>query len=201
MEVNSVFLKDMPFMLSVGKDAWERQSKAQPVNITLRVDHVNSMNEAAASDDVSKCLDYGKLYKRIQSNLHLNETYTSVQNVAALVLSSVQTPGVSALIQIDLPKAALRAEGGFSYTLEENSADQEPRIKRETVHVRGIKCACIIGVNPHERRDEQIVVVQLTFRADSKTLSEFPAPVSKVFATEIAVDRYNVIINAVVKVR
>jgi FolB domain-containing protein len=201
MEVNRVFLKDMPFMLSVGKDAWERPSKAQPVKITLRVDHINSMHEAAASDDVSKCLDYGKLYKKIQSNLELNKTYTSVQNIAILVISSVQKPGVSVSVQIDLPKATLRAEGGLSYTMEEIRIDQEPRVKRETVNIRGIKCACIIGVNPHERRDKQMVVVYLTFRADSETLDEFVGPLSPLSATRIAVDRYHGIVHAVVKVR
>jgi dihydroneopterin aldolase len=200
MDINTVFLKDMPFMLPVGGDAWHREGKLQPVNITLRVNHVTSINDAAASDDISKSLDYGKLFKTIQRNLDACKNYANVREIAEHVLPSITMPGIIALVQIQLPKGALRAEGGLRYDLEQYS-DPESLVQYETLHIRGIKCACIIGVNPHERREKQMVIVHLTFPGESKDLPKPEITQSEASAAVIAVEKFHDIIEIVVKVR
>lgn len=205
MDINTVFLKDMPFEVTVGKDAWQRDGKAQPIRVTLRVNRVRSVEDAAASDEVGNntSLDYGKLYKEIRANLVDGKTrdhgFANVRQVAGQVLASIPTPGLAGSVRIELPKAALRAEGGLVYCCdddgdeEDNAGDRETPVQHnETLHIRGVRCACIIGLNPHERRDKQIVLVHLTFRAPAR---------SQASATSVAVDRYHNIIETVVKVR
>lgn len=203
MDINTVFLKDMPFEVTVGKDAWQRDGKAQPIRVTLRVNRVRSVEDAAASDEVGNntSLDYGKLYKEIRANLVDGKTrdhgFANVRQVAGQVLASIPTPGLAGSVRIELPKAALRAEGGLVYCCdddgdeEDNAGDRETPVQHnETLHIRGVRCACIIGLNPHERRDKQIVLVHLTFRAPAR---------SQASATSVAVDRYHNIIETVVK--
>lgn len=202
MNINSVFLKDMPFHLSIGKDAWQREDKPQPVNITLRVDNVDSINDVATTDDISKSLDYGKLYKSIQSNLNPKTSYSNIQQIAHFVLASLiaNSHDISGEIQIKLPKAALRAEGGLEYVFGSNR-DQGPTIEHEFLHIRGIKCACIIGVNPHERRDKQIVIVNLTFRGKYGTASDSTVAGSNPSAADVAMNTHHEIVETVVEVR
>lgn len=190
MDVNTVFLKDMPFMLSVGKDAWNRENKPQPVSITLRVNNVKSIHDAAASDDISQSLDYGKLYKNIQSKLGNPGDQHRFADIAKQVLAAVEVPETSSSVEVDFPKAALRAEGGLRYTVN-GDKDRDVTNVHKTLQILGIKCACIIGVNPHERREKQIVVVNLTFRGEYNT--------KDATAIEIALDHYREIIEMVVK--
>lgn len=201
MDANTVFLMSMPFSFPVGRDAWCRADKAQPIRISLRVNNVKSIQDAATSDDVSKSLDYGKLYKTIQRNLNSQDHYSDVREVAERVIASVQseTPGTSGSVQVELPKAALRAENGIIYSLKQDS-DPASSIQYEILQIRGVRCACIIGVNPHERIDKQVVIVQLTFRGHSGMKTGSGPPNSGASATAIAVDKYYNIIEAVVKV-
>lgn len=200
MDANTVFLMSMPFSFPVGRDAWCRADKAQPIRISLRVNNVKSIQDAATSDDVSKSLDYGKLYKTIQRNLNSQDHYSDVREVAERVIASVQseTPGTSGSVQVELPKAALRAENGIIYSLKQDS-DPASSIQYEILQIRGVRCACIIGVNPHERIDKQVVIVQLTFRGHSGMKTGSGPPNSGASATAIAVDKYYNIIEAVVK--
>jgi dihydroneopterin aldolase len=199
MDINTVFLRDMSFFLAVGKDAWQRE-KVQPIHITLQVDNVKSVYSAAANDYVSQSLDYGKLYKNIQSRLPHEKLFLSVREIATQLLDSIDRPAVGASMEISLPKAVLRAEGGLLYTFETSSINAVE--KRETLHLRGVKCACIIGVNPHERKRKQIVVVDLTFREEAEegsTEIEAETQESKK-SVGIAVLNYESLVEKVVEV-
>lgn len=162
MSVNTILLKDMPFSLIVGTDAWRRPGKPQPVKINFEVHNVHIIEDAALADDVNRSLDYGKLYKSIQRRMEAVDSFTSVRRVAEALLSTLTGPNVTATGEIELAKAALRAEGGLVYSFEE---DRNPRAlsEYETLSIRGIRCYCILGVNPHERRDKQLVDVRIDF--------------------------------------
>ena len=159
---NIVFLKEMPFMLKIGPDAWERHGKHQPVIVSIQVLNVDSIPTAAGHDDVATSLDYGKLYKALQSRIE-GAMYESVQAMAQQILNLTESMDLHDLsIEIKLPKAELRADGGFIYNfrtvLEEGAAAIQTIFK-----LQGLKCATVIGVNPHERCRKQIVVVNLAF--------------------------------------
>jgi dihydroneopterin aldolase len=202
MAVNTVFLNDIPFLLPVGRDAWHREGKPQLVFVSLWVENVKSMIDAAASDDVSKCLDYGKLYKSIKARLENTVYYSNPREVTEHVLACIPDPDTISRAQLRLPKAHLRAEDGFVYTCEQSS-DRGFLTLSETLCIKKIKCACIIGVNPHERREKQIVVMHLTFKGDSRTHEEKEEKVDPEGSptADIAFDHSHEIVNAVVKVR
>lgn len=196
MGSNTVFLKDMPFMLEVGKDAWLREGKVQPVNISLRV-NVSSIDEAATSDDVSKCLDYGKLYKDIQWNLK-DSKCADVQTLAWQVITSVEAKFTPVTSEITLPKAVRGAEGGIKHILEVKYGTEFDSYQ-ETLHIRDVKCACIIGINQHERRHKQMVVVNATLRAHERT-PKWKGEAPDFHRTWIVPEKSSLIIEAIVKV-
>ncbi len=199
MDVNTVFLKNMPFILAGPPDAWNRGDKTQPANITLRVNQVKSINDAAATDDISKSLDYGKLYKTIQSELDNISGFAGLANIARQVLASVKSPWTNCFVEVDLPKAALRAEGGLKFTVDRDN-DVGHINDYETLHIRDIKCACIIGVNPHERREKQPVIVNLVFEGDTRSLAGWKIGDDIIPATFTATNEYHKIIAMVVNV-
>lgn len=199
MDVNSVFLKDMPFMLSLEKDAWQRKDKVQPVNITFRVDQVHSIDDAAVSDDVSKSLDYGKLYKDMQRYLEGQGTYPNIRAIALVIVECANPSTGTCFVQLDLPKAALRAEGGLRYTVK-SEQDSDSTTCHDTFHIQGIRCACIIGVNPHERRDKQMVIINLTFTSNFQPFRGAKVDTLNLSPTDMAINRYHQIIDTVTKV-
>lgn len=169
VSVNTVFLKGMLFSLQVGKDAWKREGKTQPVRIDLSVGDVNSIADAAASDDVSKGLDYGDLYKKIQSNLDDRHDYSDALEVARQALKFDSPLDARVNVDVTLCKAALGAEGGLRYSFG-RSGGREDLVYFKSLQILGIRCTCIIGVNSHERRNKQPVLVNLTFRVAMETV-------------------------------
>ena len=162
MSVNTIILKDMPFNLVVGIDAWRRMGKVQPVKINFEVHDVNTIEDAASADDVNRSLDYGKLYKSIARRMEAADSFSSVRKVAEALLSTLAGQNVHATGEIELSKGALRAEGGLVYGFEENK-NRRDVVQYETLSIRGIRCSCIIGVNPHERREKQVVDIRIDF--------------------------------------
>lgn len=195
--MDAVFLRNLQFNLTVGTDAWHRREKSQSVSISLEIGSGFAIQNAAAADDVSKALDYGKLYKLIHRKLTTGNS--QFRNVHALhdAVRNCIAPNVCVKVEISLPKALLRAEGGLTYTVVEEYRD-DLLLSTESLEIRGIRCACIIGVNPHERLEKQNVIVDLIFSAASEGAS---AGAGAGTATQkVPVDRYQAITTSVVEV-
>ena len=62
--LDSVKLRDIQLPLPTAPDAWHRQGKPQPCTASLKLSYSSTV-AAAAADDVSLTLDYGKLYRRL----------------------------------------------------------------------------------------------------------------------------------------
>ena len=62
--LDSVRLRDIQLYLPTAPDAWHRQGKPQPCTASLKLSYSSTV-AAAAADDVSLSLDYGKLYRRL----------------------------------------------------------------------------------------------------------------------------------------
>src|SRR5947209_16909847 len=167
MGMDVVLLRNLRFELAVGSDAWHRRGKPQPVSISLEIGSGVAIQNAAAGDDVSKGLDYGKLYKLIHRRLTTSTApFRDVHALQDAVRNCIAS-NVSVKLEIKMPKALLRAEGGLTYSRVEEYKDDYLR-PTETLSISGIRCACIIGVNPHERVEKQVVVVGLTFTETSE---------------------------------
>ena len=166
----TILLSRLPFHLNLGLDAWSRPAKSQPVYISLELSH--SVVSAASDDDVSLTLDYGKLYKRLSQALDfLNSNYSSDITLQGLVntIDSVvvpegsEDPAQPGIITVELPKACLRCVGGLRYSAIRLAAGSG--LYACGLEINKIDCACIVGVNPHERLEKQTIYVSLEFRA------------------------------------
>lgn len=71
--LDSVQLRDIQLPQPAAPEAWHRPGKAQPCTVTLKLTYSSTV-AAAASDNVSLTLDYGKLYRRIESDLAKYDT-------------------------------------------------------------------------------------------------------------------------------
>lgn len=183
----------LPLALSVGPDAWHRSDKPQPAVISVRIAYPSSLIASAANQDtVAQTLDYGKLYRTIEEAVR-DTSASQIQSLAALiartglglVIENIQTgaaekPGYEstsfdwqrardAEIWIRLPKSILRADQGLTYRALFRGPLHEPEqcVEHEFT-IEGILCYCILGVNPHERREKQAVQVTLMYRFDEK---------------------------------
>lgn len=74
-------------------------------------------------------------------------------------------------VHLHLPNALLRAEQGIIYrSLSSVGYDSESAavavVMEEEFRIRGIRCHCIIGINPHERLEKQAVVISLELKSN-----------------------------------
>lgn len=66
--LDSVRLRDIELPLPAAPDPWHRPAKAQPCTASLKLSYSSAIASAAA-DDVSLSLDYGKLFRRLESDV------------------------------------------------------------------------------------------------------------------------------------
>ncbi|KAJ5104018.1 hypothetical protein N7532_004547 [Penicillium argentinense] len=66
--LDSVRLRDIELPLPAAPDPWHRPDKAQPCKAGLKLSYSSAI-AAAAADDVSLSLDYGKLFRRLESDI------------------------------------------------------------------------------------------------------------------------------------
>lgn len=66
--LDSVRLRDIQLSLPAAPDPWHRQGKPQPCTASLKLAYSSAV-AAAAADDVSLSLDYGKLYRRLVDDI------------------------------------------------------------------------------------------------------------------------------------
>jgi dihydroneopterin aldolase len=198
---DKVVLRQIPLNITVGLDAWGRE-KPQPVLLSLEIPV--DLRKAAKADDVSETLDYGKLFKKLSNTLAVSSD--SAAEMALRIRCALQPPNNFFTAKIVLPKGNLRAGGGLQFTFdffqEKNSKEQ--KYLTQTLSIKGISCACTVGVNPHEREEKQIVIVNLEFRgtftidASQERLAEYLSPgVKQHFPTIPHVD----VVRKVVTVR
>ncbi|KAI9036823.1 dihydroneopterin aldolase domain protein [Aspergillus affinis] len=72
--IDTIQLRDIQIHLPRAPDAWHRPGTTQPCSASLRLSYSSSI-AAAEADDVSRTIDYGKLFRRItQSMRKMNKT-------------------------------------------------------------------------------------------------------------------------------
>lgn len=115
------------------------------------------------SDDLLHSFSYGQICKDLTSTIDA-KTFVDIDRLTnALCGAARPWPGQKINGQVLLPKAFLRVDGGFRKHFARSElpdGDWEPLEDRWVVE--GIKAACIIGVNAHERLEKQTVNVDLT---------------------------------------
>ncbi|GBF60712.1 folic acid synthesis protein [Trichophyton mentagrophytes] len=220
----------LPVPVYLQTDAWRRTNKPQPATFSVRISYPAALISLAAENDtVGHTLNYGTLYRSIESaiissnkdavsdenagdpsirpshNRDIVDVALTISDAAhkvlwseigatergqddAIFLDSWFTEKKEEItVDLHLPKAILRAERGLFCTLVTRKRPTKEDSFMDfdlTVRIEGIRCACIIGVNPHEREDKQIVELALTFqqsRGKARMIpKEYQTMVSKV---------------------
>ena len=163
-----IFLRNLRLSAVIGKDAWGRSEKAQPIilSIALHQDIVN----AAARDDINQTVSYGQICKDVTKFVEGSRAFDDVLSFNTLLCDvalenkwGCGTMDVSTI----LPKAALRAEGGLGLSMSFIGGKMRIIDDRSLKFlVKDMKLYCIIGVNPHERISKQLVVINLMIEED-----------------------------------
>ncbi|KAK2765623.1 hypothetical protein FQN54_008477 [Arachnomyces sp. PD_36] len=179
-----ITLQNIQLTSPTGPDPWHRPQKPQPVTLSLRISYRDAAVAAAETDDVSKTLDYGKLYKRIEKGVACIADEMGGKDIRILG-RRVGDEGLDALdalgtregeegagdgdrveVWVRFPNGVLLADRGVRYwcVMGRGKVSGGEEVLGEEVWVEGIGCACVIGVNPHERVERQRVVVGVGFR-------------------------------------
>ncbi|KAL8838756.1 MAG: hypothetical protein Q9170_002005 [Blastenia crenularia] len=170
-QLDTIYLRNLNLSAVIGPDAWGRQDKAQPVilNIRLKIDTTS----ASTSDDINDTFSYGQMCKEITNRLDGKAFDNLQQLITVLTTFAAFWPGEDTKLQALAPKALLRVEGGLEIShsmrkkerYEENGVPQVRHVDTRSWSIKGLKLACIIGVNKHERLEKQSVNVDLRIPA------------------------------------
>jgi FolB domain-containing protein len=163
-----VFLNALELKSIIGPEAWHRSSRIQPVVLDIRMQ--TDLMLAANTDDVLKTVHYGNLCKAVTGVVEDSGPFESLREFAQIVTEKALRCGEGGDVvdlSATLPKGLLLAEGiGIStrrVKRKDSGSVLQTEIVFETLFVRNMKLACIIGVNPHERLEKQFVVINLAF--------------------------------------
>ncbi|KAL9577623.1 MAG: hypothetical protein Q9212_006249 [Teloschistes hypoglaucus] len=170
-QLDTIYLRNLNISAVIGPDAWGRKDKEQPVvlNIRLKIDTTTS----STSDDIHDTFSYGQMSKEITSQLD-GKSFNNLQHlITVLTTFAAFWPGEDTKLQALAPKALLRVEGGLEIShsirkkdrYEENGVPQVRHVDTRSWSIKGLKLACIIGVNRHERLQKQSVNIDLRIPA------------------------------------
>ena len=151
--MDTIILRDLKFDLAIGRDAWRRPGKAQPVSISLNILPKKNFEAAALEDDVNLTLDYGKLYKKVSATVK-DKQYGNVQGFM-LELASIIDEYKLLNVDVVQPKAILEAAGGLHHHLRIDRSVPDSVDATWSIAIKQIACSCIVGVNSHERLYKQ----------------------------------------------
>lgn len=157
---DTIYVRNLRLAAVFERDAWARPSKTQPVIICLQLQLDTS--QTGSSDNLQHSFSYGQICKEITSAVDA-KNFVDIDGLTnALCEAARLWPGQEIAGQVLLPKAFLRVDGGF---LKHFARFKSPKGGWERLEdrwvIEGIKAACIIGINPHERLEKQTVHVDL----------------------------------------
>lgn len=161
-----VFLGVLALKATVGPETWHRLNRSQPVILDIRMR--TNIALAGDTDDVLKTIHYGNLCKAVTKCVESSGPFSDLKHFAGAVCEAALGPGGGdneVELTVTLPKALLLAEGvGLSTVQIRGGGDKAAvLIQSQSLFVRDMKLACIIGVNPHERLEKQHIVINLIF--------------------------------------
>ncbi|KAI7854304.1 Dihydropteroate synthase-like protein [Circinella umbellata] len=172
--LDKILLKNLVLKNVTGVDSWQRL-KSQPViiNVWLYTD----ITAAGNSDHVTSSIHYGHVTKAI-TQLTEKSTFKSIEELghAIVHLGCVDFGAERTTVKVEQPKALLHAAAAgvqLSRTKQdyEGLEDKKQVVttgtvsglgKEDIVFVKDMRLSTIIGVNPWEREEKQVVVVNLT---------------------------------------
>ncbi|KAG0167847.1 trifunctional dihydropteroate synthetase [Apophysomyces sp. BC1034] len=175
-EWDKVIIKNLVLKNVTGVDSWQRL-KSQPVVISVWL--YTDITAAGDTDHVTKSIHYGHVTKGI-TKLTEKSAFKSLEALAHAVvqLCCVHFGADRTMVKVEQPKALLhaaasgvqlsRAKKDFEDTSVVDTIGDASGLGREDmVFVKDLRLSTIIGVNPWEREEKQVVVINLTIYPSS----------------------------------
>ena len=167
---DTIFLRGIQGTVSIAADAWGRDNKPQPYVVSVEIQPKASIEDAGRHDDIDQTLNYGQLYKQLHRMLQEGQQ-TDIADMGVQLHQEIQEVAQSYELKIHLPKAYLRAADGLylslSYSQTQDPLGSVQDVYDLTYRLAGIRVACIIGINPHERLHKQDVITSLSLESAS----------------------------------
>ncbi|KAI8147624.1 Dihydropteroate synthase-like protein [Fennellomyces sp. T-0311] len=170
-QLDKILIKNLVLKNVTGVDSWQRL-KSQPVVITVEL--YTDITAAGNSDHVTSSIHYGHVTKAI-SKLTETGTFKSIEELghAIVRVCCVDFGAERTTVRVEQPKALLhaaaagvllsRAKDDFNGITEKETTGVASGLgKEDIVFVKDLRLSTIIGVNPWEREEKQVVVVNLT---------------------------------------
>ena len=173
-QLDTIYLRNLQLSAVIGPDAWNRPDKPQPIvlSIQLQVD----TSSAGSTDDIRNTFSYGQICKDVTAKLD-GKTFTSIDHLTSDLAGLADNwPGETLKLQVMAPKAMVRVEGGFAREFFLRRVETKTHgwktlnwnVGSHEWVVKGLKLACIIGVNPHERVEKQNLSIDLRIQGEAE---------------------------------
>lgn len=165
--LDTIYLRDFQLSAVIGLDAWNRPGKSQPITLSLQLQLDTS--SASTSDDITHTFSYGHICKDVTANLDGKIFHSLNDLVIGITDLANNWPGEILKVQAVAPKGVLRVDGGYGRevvlrrveVIDKGFMHLQWRVDTLGWFIKGLKLACIIGVNPHERLERQNVCIDL----------------------------------------
>ena len=112
---------------------------------------------------------YGSMAKHMRDMVETSPGYGSIEELVVGILQVAREwPNNRLMISAVAPKAMLRCEGGLTarMTVVRTSRPLGWSKESQSIDMTGIKLACILGVNAHEREQKQNVVIDISIETE-----------------------------------
>ncbi len=165
--LDTIYLRDLQLSAIVGPDAWNRQDKAQLITLNLQL-QLDTSN-ASISDDITHTFSYGHICKDVTAKVD-GKVFPSLNHLVIDIADLANNwPGEILSVQAVAPKGLLRVDKGYGRNvllrrvevIDKGFRHLQWRVDTLGWFIKGLKLACIIGVNPHERLEKQSVSIDL----------------------------------------
>ncbi|KAI9311042.1 Dihydropteroate synthase-like protein [Dichotomocladium elegans] len=171
--LDKILIKNLVVKNVTGVDSWQRL-KSQPVVISVWL--YTDITAAGNSDIVTNSIHYGHVTKAI-TKLAETSSFKSIEALghAILKVCCVDFGAVRTTVRLEQPKALLHAAAagvqlsrtrkdfdGVNDGTVETLGDKSGLGVEDMVFVKDLRLSTIIGVNPWEREEKQVVLINLT---------------------------------------
>lgn len=163
--LDTIYLRNLRLSANVGPDAWGRFGKSQPIVINLQL-HLDT-SKSGASDDLQHSFSYGQMYKDVITTIDGKDLTVICGIRQSICEVASKWPGNSIHCSITLPKSLLGVDEGLGLHFQiTRPAEKGWKFSGAQWSIKGLKTACIIGLNEHERHEKQTVNVDVEFLED-----------------------------------
>ena len=151
-----IFVEHVILHSNVGLDCWGRDKDQR---VLLSCSLLADTRDFNKHDDFTKTLDYRSIYDALKE--FDGKSYESIFELAKTGAKSLlgKSNSQGGLLEIRLPQAILRCEGGVALTCGFDFAGKILIPLKLTLS--DIKVSCIIGITTHERLKKQPIAVQI----------------------------------------